>query len=212
MKGVAIITRTSNRPLYFQRCRKSVLAQGDVCKHYVISDSPADLSYLKTDIPYIHNVDKEHLNKSYNQPAPPSATPKIKSIHNLYFNEIYDKIQEPWIYHLDDDNELIPGKLQHVLKKIHHDTDLVIFRINHFTGKLPRDREFKNRIVRVAGIDTGCFMVKTSLMKTVKWDGWKCGDYRVIDKLIKLSNHTQWIDEVVMNMKQQNLGNRNDLK
>ena len=48
-------------------------------------------------------------------------------------------------------------------------------------------------------------------MKKVKWDGWKCGDFRVIDKLNKLSQKTVWLNKTVMLMDKQNLGKRNDL-
>jgi hypothetical protein len=204
---IAIITRTSNRPNYFNRCKKSI--SFDSYKHYVLSDNQADLSYLN-DV-YVHSVNKKFLEENYKESAPSSARPPLKSIHNLYFNEIYDKVSEPWVYHLDDDNELIPGSLNKVLKKINPKTELVIFRIDHFTGKLPRENDFKNKIIRVGGIDTGCFLVKTSLMKKIKWDGWKCGDFRVIDKLTKLTKNVEWINETVMKMPQQNLGNRRDI-
>jgi hypothetical protein len=206
---IAVITRTSNRPKFFKKCKDSVIVQGSICKHYVISDNLNDLSYLND--MNVHNVNKKILEQNYKEAVPSSAKPPIKSIHNLYFNEIYNNIKEPWVYHLDDDNELLPGAFNKVFKKINSNTDLVIFRINHFTGKLPRDNDFRNKIIRVGGIDTGCFLVKTSLMKTVKWDGWKCGDYRVIDKLVKITKNVQWIDDVVMKMPQQNLGNRTDL-
>lgn len=211
MSKIAIITRTSGRPRYFAKCRASVIAEGQLCSHYVVSDTSSDSVYLNDKSIKIINVNRKSLEKNYTDPAPTTARPPLKSIHNLYFNTAYNKINEDWVYHLDDDNQLIPGRLASVFNKINKGVDLVICRIKHFTGTLPRNREFNNRLIRVAGIDTGCFIARTNLMKKVKWDGWKCGDFRVIEKLSKISNKTQWIDIEVMSMNQQNLGKRNDL-
>jgi len=209
---IAVITRTSNRPKYFNRCHQSVLSQGNICKHYVITDTLSDIEYIKSNNVHIHHVNKKKLTDSYNVPAPQSAKPALLSIHNLYFNEVYDKITEPWVYHLDDDNYLYAGELVNLLQKVTNDTELVICKIKHFTGLLPRQVDWNNKNIRVGGIDTGCFLVKTELMKKVYWDGWKCGDFRVVDKLNKLSKKTVWVDVTVMGMECQNLGKRNDMK
>jgi hypothetical protein len=134
------------------------------------------------------------------------------SIHNLYFNQVYGNVSEDWVYHLDDDNYLMNGAFQgmeHILKS---NAELVILKIAHFTGALPREGDFKTKNIRLAGIDTGCFIARTSLMKKVKWDGWKCGDFRVIKQLNMLSRSTVWLDRIVMKMDRQNLGIKNDLR
>jgi len=209
---IAIVTRTSNRPRYFDRCRRSVRKQGSiVSSHHVISDNPNDLSYLQDHGISIHQVDVTSLRKSYQEPAPATATPPLLSIHNLYFNQVYSHIEQDWVYHLDDDNYLINGAFNGLETVLNSDAELIILRIAHFTGKLPRDNDFRVKRIRLAGIDTGCFLVRTELMKRTKWDGWKCGDFRVVDKLNRLSKKTVWLDRTVMKMDQQNLGNKNDL-
>jgi len=209
---IAIITRTSNRPNYFNRCRKSVKRQGKIISsHNVITDNPNDIKYLKDPNIFIHSVNAASLKKQYNEPAPRTATPPLLSIHNLYFNEIYSKIKDPWVYHLDDDNYLIDNAFVGIEPILNSNIELIILKIKHFTGTLPRDRDFNTKNIRLAGIDTGCFIAKTNLMKKVKWDGWKCGDFRVIDKLNKLSQKTVWLNKTVMLMDKQNLGKRNDL-
>ncbi len=209
---IAIITRTSNRPNYFNRCRKSVKQQGKIISsHNVITDNPNDIKYLKDPNIFIHSVNAASLKQQYNEPAPRTATPPLLSIHNLYFNEIYSKIKDPWVYHLDDDNYLIDNAFAGIEPILNSNIELIILKIKHFTGTLPRDRDFNTKNIRLAGIDTGCFIAKTNLMKKVKWDGWKCGDFRVIDKLNKLSQKTVWLNKTVMLMDKQNLGKRNDL-
>ena len=58
---IAVITRTSNRPKFFKKCKDSVISQGNICKHYVISDNLNDLSYLND--MNVHNVNKKILEK-----------------------------------------------------------------------------------------------------------------------------------------------------
>lgn len=207
---IAVITRTSNRPKYFSRCYNSVVNMSAVTSHHVLYDSPNDVSYLNDKKVISHYIDKSKFS-SYNEPAPLSARPPMLSLHNLYFNEVYDKIKEPWVYHLDDDNYLIPTSFNKILPYLKSNADLIICAINHFTGTLPRYNDFKIKKIRVGGIDTGCFFVKNDLIKKVKWDGWKCGDFRVIEQCSKLSKKTIWLDIPVMSMDKQNLGNRIDL-
>jgi hypothetical protein len=207
---IAVITRTSNRPKYFNRCYNSVKNTNVVTSHHVLYDSVNDISYLSDKKVIPHFIDKNKF-LSYNEPAPSTARPPMLSLHNLYFNEVYNKIKEPWVYHLDDDNYIIPNSFNKIVPYLTSDIDMVICTINHFTGTLPRFNDFKLKNIRVGGIDTGCFFVKRDLISKVKWDGWKCGDFRVIEKCSKLSKKIVWVDIPVMNMDKQNLGNRTDL-
>jgi len=208
---IAVITRTSNRPRYFNRCRTSVNGQSLVSTHHVISDNPNDHRYLQGHGIMVHQVDPASLRGSYHEPAPPTATPPLLSIHNLYFNQVYPHIKQDWVYHLDDDNYLTNNAFYGMDGLLASDAELIILRIAHFTGKLPRDSDFNSKRIRLAGIDTGCFLARTELLKKAQWDGWKCGDFRLIDKLNRLSTKTVWLDRTVMRMDQQNLGKRNDL-
>lgn len=210
---ISIITRTSNRPNYFKRCRDSVKRQGSIVStHHVLSDSLANSTYLQDRELSVKLVDSISLKNSYKEKAPPTASPPMLSIQNLYFNEIYPHVKDSWVYHLDDDNYLVDNAFSGMSEVLNSDAELLILRISHFTGLLPRDNDFRSKNIRLAGIDTGCFLVKTSLMRRVRWDGWKCGDFRVVDALNKLSNKTVWLNKTVMKMDQQNLGKRNDLR
>ena len=209
---IAIVTRTSNRPKYFNRCYESVLSQDIPCKHYVLYDNEDDMSYLGDKDVITHFVDRSVYEESYDETAPVSAVPPILSLHNLYFNEIYDSITEDWIYHLDDDNYLLPKAFTGVVKHLTNDVDLAILRINHFLGTLPRYTDCIMKRISVGGIDTGCFLVKKDLIKKVKWDGWKCGDYRVIKQCCELSKKSIWVKKVVMNMDEQGLGTKKDIE
>jgi hypothetical protein len=207
---IGIITRTSNRPNYFKRCAESLKDQPNVGKHYVLYDNPKDKSYILPN-KITHFVDKKNYKKNYKAPAPPTARPPMLSLHNLYFNEIYSKVEEDWLYHLDDDNFLVPQAFKGLDPYLKSNVDLIICRIKHFTGKLPREGDWRSRRIRVCGIDTGCFIVRTNLIKKIKWDGWKCGDFRMIEKCSQLSRKVLWIDREVLVMEKQNLAKLNDL-
>ena len=207
---IGIITRTSNRPNYFKRCSKSLVGQPNVGKHYILYDDPKDKAYLN-ESNITHFVNKKRYQKEYKTPAPSTARPPMLSLHNLYFNEIYSKVEEEWVYHLDDDNFLVPGAFKAIEHHLKGNVDLIICKIKHFTGNIPNLRDWDNKRIRVCGIDTGCFIVRTNLIKRIKWDGWKCGDFRIIEKCSKLSKRTVWHNKAVSVMDQQNLAKLNDM-
>jgi hypothetical protein len=81
---IAVITRTSNRPKYFNRCYNSVKNTNVVTSHHVLYDSVNDISYLSDKKVIPHFIDKNKF-LSYNEPAPSTARPPMLSLHNLYF-------------------------------------------------------------------------------------------------------------------------------
>ena len=209
---IGIITRTSNRPKYFKRCSTSLVGQPGVGTHYILYDEPKDMVYLQNKNLVTHLVNKKRYKNTYKRPAPKTARPPMLSLHNLYFNEIYNKVTEDWVYHLDDDNYLVPKAFEQIYPHLSPNVDLIICKIKHFTGLLPQQRDWNQKRIRVCGIDTGCFLVRTSLIKKIQWDGWKCGDFRVIQQCAKLSRKTLWVDKVVSVMEHQNLAKLNDMR
>lgn len=208
---LAVITRTSDRPNLFNRCCESLKRQKIDIEHHVIVDNQASKDYVNGhDIHMVHQVDRSSLQKSYNEPAPESASPKKHAIHNLYFNVAYDHIESDWVYHLDDDNFLLPDSVHTIMPLLTDDVDMMITRADTFAGVLPRYRDCVMRRIKLCAIDTGCFVARTSLLKQVKWDGWKCGDYRVIKQCDRLSRKTLWANKVLMRMEINGDGLRQD--
>jgi len=213
MNNLTVITRTSNRPKYFERCYQSVKNQPWPCRHLVIYDDPNSESYLKGKNIEYHYVNSSKLKKNYNQPAPETARPKLLSIHNLYFNEAYKHIQDnEWIFHLDDDNYINVTSFHRIREHLSNvKADVIICKLKHFTGSLPRQNDFNKKNIRLCGIDTACIFVRGHIAKKIEWDGWKCGDFRFIEAAVKLAKNPIWINHEVAIMDQQNLGKRNDL-
>jgi hypothetical protein len=65
----------------------------------------------------------------------------------------------------------------------------------------------------LATIGSPCVCVHSSIAKKIKWDGWKCGDYRYIIKAWDLSANKKWIKKSFVNIGSVNgnLGKRNDI-
>ena len=207
---IAVLTRTSNRPKYFSRCYDSVQKQSSPCRHYVLYDNRDDLHYLKEKKVYLHYIDRKHYEESHHGPPPKSALPPILSLHNLYFNEIYSQLSEEWVYHLDDDNYLVPNAFKDVIPHLQAPVDLVFLRIQHYTGLLPPDQCWNSKTLPMGFVDTGCFLARSTLLQKVRWDAWKCGDYRVLQQCAERARKILWINRIVMNMEQQGLGRRID--
>ena len=180
-------------------------------EHHVVVDNQASKDYVNNhDVHMIHQVDRDLLQKSYKEPAPESASPKKHAIHNLYFNVVYDHVESEWVYHLDDDNYLLPDSVHTIMPLLTCDVDMMITRADTFAGVLPRYRDCVMRRIKLCAIDTGCFVARVSLLKQVKWDGWKCGDYRIIKQCNELSRKTLWANKVLMKMETNGDGLRQD--
>lgn len=210
MTNIAVITRTSNRPNYFQRCFDSVVGQPYVDSHHVIYDNIKDKEYLINKNLVLHYVNPSGL--IYDEPAPESAVPKKRCLYNLYFNQIYSRIKSPWVYHLDDDNYLVDNAFTNLHPfLLSDDIDVIIVKVSFNNKELPSNVNFKQRSIVRGFIDTGCFLVRTNLAQNTSWDGWKCGDYRFIKNCVEKSKQTVWVNQIVMQQGDRNGGNKKDL-
>jgi glycosyltransferase involved in cell wall biosynthesis len=200
---IAIITRTSNRPKLFNRCVDSITKQSVDIEHHVVVDNEQSLQYVeKYDSCVIHHVNREYLQtQAANSMQPDTTRPLGKmAVHNLYFNDVYKHIDSDWVFHLDDDNFLRKNTMHRLASLLSDHIDMVVVRADTFIGTLPTFKDCMLRKIRLCGIDTGCFVARTSLFDRVKWDGWKCADYRVIKHCNDLSRKTLWANLVLMKM------------
>lgn len=212
MSKIAIITRTSNRPKFFARCYSSAKNQPFVGSHHVLYDNIADDIYLDNKSIIKHYIDVSKITCDTQAPETPEIAQKL-CLYNLYFNNgIYNIIQEPWVYHLDDDNYLLNNAFVNLEEHLYGDAELIIFKIylQHQKWILPSVDSFASGRIQLSDIDTGCFLVKTALARKIKWDGWRAGDYRFILKCSELSKKTLWIDKIVMHQDGSREGNKQD--
>ena len=111
MDGILInvLTRTSNRPLGFQKCHRSIQEQTyKNIRHIVSYDDCADLWYLKdleislVDVSKIKNTDTPKVSVIEN---------RVYAPYNLYCNALLEVVDDGWILFLDDDDNLYQSKV-----------------------------------------------------------------------------------------------------
>jgi glycosyltransferase involved in cell wall biosynthesis len=191
---INIITRTSGRPNGFKRCHESILNQSySNIRHIVSIDRLEDVEYVKQyDVDYFF-LDKEKIAA---QPDIPDPKTGKRFIYNLYFNELFDKVEEGWIMILDDDDYLANNNaILKMVDTIKSNTDMLIFQMKYPTGSVLPTLQEMGKKPRLARIGSPCIMVHSGIAKTIRWDGWKCGDYRYISRVWDKTGGKRWIKQ-----------------
>jgi len=209
MDNLNILTRTSNRPLGFNKCFNSIKNQTyPHITHLVSYDTEKDLEYLKK-----YNVKKIKVNKR-NDKLPPLNNDKRfwYTPYNLYCNDLLSHVGEGWILFVDDDDFLSNSKvIENLMFELNNKNTLYIVKMRNALNEII-PRLFKKQKIRRGNIGTSC-IVFHSKFKNIKWDSFKCADFRFIQKLLNTIENCKWIDlEVVTLGNTGNLGKREDIK
>ena len=179
-KGITIITRTSNRPEFFKRCRQSIVEQTGVLfrkGHMVISDDPADQYHARS---FVLRVQRREGRG-----------------HNMYFNEVAPIIQGswyPWVMFLDDDDHLLrPDALRLITEAMQTEDDLILWQVQFPHGRLVPGAAIgmPPQPGNISGIGF-CYHSK----HWVDWVGEPYADWRVISELYQ-SLTPRWIYETL---------------
>lgn len=187
-----ILTRTNSRPKSFERCHNSIKNQTyKNIRHIVSIDDLKDKDYVeKYDVDW-YFVDRQELEKLPDIPNPNTG---MRFIYNKYLNVLIDKVKDGWVMILDDDDYLADNKVvEKIMSKINHPTDMIIQQMQYPNGKVLPSIQEMHAQPRLGRIGSPCVVVHNTLAKAAKFDGWKCGDFRYITKLWKLSNDKKWI-------------------
>lgn len=207
---VYILTRTSNRPHGFKRCHESIKRQTyKNIRHIVSIDNINDKSYVEQyDVDYIF-IDKTQIES---QPDIPNPNTGKRFIFNLYFNILMAKATDGWIIFLDDDDYLIDSDvISKTVASIKSNEDMLIWQMKYPNGSiLPTSNEMNTK-PRLGRIGSPCIMVHSSIANQIKWDGWKCGDYRFISKVWDLTKNKVWIKQPMIQLGDIGMGLRKDL-
>lgn len=170
-----ILTRTSNRPKAYARCRQSVHVQIMPFYHIISKDSEED-DYVEFDVLTIwpeKNRDRGC---------------------NLYFNEMRRWIPQthPWVIFLDDDDTFTrPDALDIISKNITSENDLILWRVNINGQIIPDSIPGRIEPGQVTGIGF-CVHVR----HWIDWQAIPAGDFDVISKYAERLNPV-WIDAVL---------------
>lgn len=210
---INIITRTSGRPNGFKKTTDSITGQtyGNI-NHIVCTDDIVNFDYIKScGINNYHLIDREKLIKEDVNKDPGTGP---YSPHNLYFNEIHEHILDGWVIYLDDDDTFTNNNCVDNIVKIINNVDedhLIFWRMVYSNGNyLPKIINEKNPPT-LSQIGGSCFTFHSKYLKYVKWDSWKCSDFRVINNLCKIVPKYVWYPENIIYVPRQGLGLKQDI-
>lgn len=217
---INVITRTSGRPKYFRLHKEYVDMQGyDNINHIVCVDDDSSRDYVsKETVDVVVDIDREQLIsqdplKDKNPfTYPDGRTTGPYSPHNLYLNEAIKHVNEGWVMYLDDDDRFIDNNsIKTIVRLIedHDDDTLIYWRMTRRRTEIPR--KAPNPPV-LADIGSPCFTFNIKYKEHAEWDGWKCGDHRVVTRLHKNIPNKIWFPKSLIWINSQGLGNRKDLK
>jgi hypothetical protein len=213
-RKINIITRTSNRPNYFKKNYESIKKQKySNYTHWVISDDPKNNEYLEkyTDIE-VFNIDKNSHEKMVSLDI---ANPNrfMKAPYNLYFNQLFPNLHG-WIIILDDDDTFAHNNVLHdINQQITSYSDMILFKMQYANGNILPNQYNLYKRPQLGAIGSCCVVIHSSIAQQIKWDGWKCADYRYILKAWTLSINKKWINKVFVKIGSNsgNLGQKNDI-
>ena len=213
MELINILTRTSNRPKGFAKCRNSIESQTYLSLNHLVSyDRKKDLKYLnKYDCLYI-KVRPPIFKNRLARKKPEDYKP-----YNLYCNKLLENVKEGWVMFLDDDDMLahneVLKQLATYIPKFDEDT-LFIWQAQFPDGTLiPPDYTFKDQIIKLQHIDTACFIFHSKYKDVARWDAYWAADFRFIKQLSEIIPKQVWIPSVLT--KKNNFGDqgkRNDIE
>jgi len=208
---INILTRTSNRPNFFKRNVESIKSQTyKNIRHIVSCDDESDLNYINQyDNITVVKIDKEKLIAEDNSPNP--RTGKY-SPHNLYFNEMLKIVDSGWVIILDDDDVFSSEKsVEKIVNNLDGEDSMVIWQMN-FIGGInlpPLDLIYQQPVLGKIG--SPCFTFNINQLGDIKWDGWKCGDFRFITHIYNKVGKKIIIPEVLVDINNIGSGNKNDV-
>tara|TARA_R110000851_G_scaffold158676_4_gene301749 strand:+ start:1174 stop:1830 length:657 start_codon:yes stop_codon:yes gene_type:complete len=201
-KKINILTRTSNRPKGFEICANSVKNQTyKNINHLVCYDNDGDLSYINDfDVNKI-KIDRELIIKNDTSVNPNNPSFWV-SPHNLYCNELMDKVDDGWLMFLDDDDMLLNNTvIEEIVSNIVDEGTMLLWQMRYPTGRLlPNEDSFKSETIRLGGIGSPCFLFHSKWKDKSRWDAYKCGDFRFLQKLYGEIPNKKWIKKPLIQL------------
>tara|TARA_R110000796_G_scaffold63162_2_gene145635 strand:+ start:8052 stop:9830 length:1779 start_codon:yes stop_codon:yes gene_type:complete len=207
---INILTRTSGRPNGFKINRDSVTNQTyKNIRHLVCIDDDKSEEYVKdSGVDYI-KIDREKIIEE-DKIADFKTGPY--SPHNLYFNKLLGEVKDGWVLILDDDDKLTNDHAIETMVKHVKDEDTMVIHQMMFVGNraLPPTNVI-NDPPKLGQIGSPCILYHSKYSEDEVWDGWKCGDFRFIEKIYNKIPNKVTIPETLVTVGQIGHGNKQDL-
>lgn len=211
---INILTRTSNRPNGFKINVENIKNQSyKNINHIVCTDDVNSINYIKENgVENFIFLDRDEIIKNDNSPNPNTG---VYSPHNLYFNEMIKHVKEGWVIYLDDDDRFTTNNVVSEIVDIINDNDedtLIYWRMVYSNGRYLPVNMGNNFIPRIGGIGGSCFTFNVKYKNLSTWDSWKCGDFRVIQKLHNKIPNKVLINKNFIYVPLQGMGRKIDIK
>lgn len=181
-----ILTRTSERPKFFDQTYRSIKSQtyGDIT-HVVSYDTDNTREYLKGYDCIKVPVERETRLKFSHFP------------YNLYLNKMHSVVSDGWIMYLDDDDVFTRNDAVEIISKHFKDPDaMIVWKVQFPDGTKPHKHVFGRRVAS-SGFPAISFAFHSKWLKYANWDDRKGSDSRVAHTLFRAIKRVKWIDEVL---------------
>lgn len=211
---INILTRTSNRPKGFLKCRESIVNQTyKNINHIVVTDDIKSIDYIESSgVQEYTLIDKEDLIKKDNTINNNPQTGRL-SVHNLYCNVLNSMVKDGYIMYLDDDDMLLNNtSIENIVNNIVDSDTILFWQMRYPTGRVLPVRGFHIKKPIIGDIGSPCFLFHHKWVEYAVWDTWKCSDFRVVSNLDKHIPNKKWISHPFIQLNNNgDLGRRNDI-
>lgn len=100
---------------------------------------------------------------------------------NLYYNELL-KVAQGWVSFMDDDDIYTPYAIPNIIGSLNETNQIHLFRMNVNNTIIPRS----NVDIQEGNVGTPNIVFHSDILNDdVYWDGYRCGDWRFFDRLVK---------------------------
>jgi len=189
---VNILTRTSGRPKYFEKCIESIRNQSySNINHLISVDDDASEEYVKKYTNNYIRVEK-YTGKILKVPSGRRPAP-----YNLYLNDLRDQVKEGWIMFLDDDDAFLEDNaIEEIINQLNNEDDLALWKVKFPERIIPGNLLFNKRMIALNHFSMIGFMYNKKYDDEAKFDYYSGGDFFFISQLAPKIPNSVWIDKI----------------
>lgn len=212
---VNILTRTSGRPKYFEKCIESIRNQTYPNINHLISvDDDESEEYVKK---HTDNYIRVERFKGNIPTVDPETKVRRAAPYNLYLNELRKEVKEGWIMFLDDDDIFLEDTaIEEMMTAATSDDDLLIWKVRFPNGIIPPHKLFEKHMIALNHFSMIGFMYNKKHDNKAKFDYFSGGDFFFISQLAPKMPQSVWIDRVYTGIQRKNhmggFGKKDDMK
>ena len=196
-----VLVRTSGRPLYFADCIRSIRQQTYPRVRILVSADDAETAAYVEETEGVEGFRVEPTDPEPDTRPRPMCVPFPP---NLYFNCLLKEVQEGVVIFLDDDDAFLdPHALSSLADSFQEGADLVLWRVQMSRNWFVPDEAYAGKPPVFCQITSCGFATDHTLFDTVKWTGWKGGDFHLAEQLYAEASTPCHLDLVLTGMQDQ---------